>query len=544
MRSRRPSAGVLLVWTLLFLFSVLGAASSNPEQIDNVIFMILDGVGSYHYELTRLVYGELNLDSMYALGWMTTYSADAEITESPAAGTALATGHKTNNVMVAMSPDGERLKTVLECAQDGGMRTGLITTVMIYDATPAAFAAHNETRYNQTEIALEMLEQGVDVLLGGGWTLFYDEDLVSRAEQLGYSYVENEGQLLSVAGEKVLGLFAPVDMHYELDRHLSREPSIAQMTAKAIELLTTDSDAGFFLMVEGGKTDWASHRNDAASIAADLKAFDDAVKVAIDFADANGNTLIVVTSDHETGGLSFAESDGSYIGAFLADVTASAEFMGSQFDKDRTNVEQIVSQYTPIGQLSRSEIRRIQDCGSGFEAGALQPGNTIAAVINGYAKTAFSSTYHTAADVPLFWYGAGAFAYSGGCDNTDVGRDLIGIVTRSGVWSDSVIEWDAAAGYAGTSTSVTGTVESIGSFEGTTYINLGSAYPAEPRFDVAIPSECEDAFTARFGRRPLEFFDEKCVVVHGDIGLSAEGVPYMYLRDPYAIRVLVDCVSE
>ena len=536
----RVSAVVLAVWLSVLLSVWPGASAGSPEPIDNLILMILDGVGLYHYELARLVYGELSVDSMYALGWMTTHSADAEITQSPAAATALATGRKTNNVMVAMSPSGERLKTVLEYAQDKGMRTGLITTVMIYDATPAAFAAHNETRYNQSDIASEMLEHRVDVLLGGGWTLLYDMDLVTRAEQLGYAYVEDEEQLHDVTGGKVLGLFAPVDMSFELDRHLSSEPSIAQMTAKAIELLSADSDSGFFLMVEGGKADWASHRNDAASIAADLWAFDHALGVAIDFADVNGNTLIVVTSDHETGGLSFAESDRTHIGTFLAGVTASADYMGTQFDKDRTNVENVIVRYTPIDQLSRAEIRRIQDSGNGFQGGELQPGNTIAAVINHYARTTFSSTYHTSADVPLFWYGAGAFAYSGVCDNTDVGRELIGIVTGSGVWSELVTEWDAAVDLVGTHGNVVGDIESTGWHEGTTYLNLGSPYPSVPRFDVVIPPEYEGAFIARFGQAPVEFFDQKRVVVHGEIQLNKEGGPYVYLRDPYAIRVVVD----
>jgi len=536
----RFGAVLLIAWFCICVGLVVGAASDAPERIDNVILMILDGAGPYQYELTRLVYGDLRVDSMYAVGLMTTHSADAEITKSPAAATALATGHKTNNDMVALSPDGGRLKTVLEYAQDRGMGTGLITTVMIYDATPAAFAAHSETRYNQAEIASEMMDHEVDVLLGGGWTLFYDEDLLPRAEQLGYTYVEDEQQLLSVTGGRVLGLFAPVDMSYELDRHRSREPSIAQMTAKAIEILSAGSGSGFFLMVEGGKVDWAGHRNDAASIAADLKAFDDAVGVALEFAGSNENTLIVVTSDHECGGLSFVDSDRLHIASFLEEVTASAVFMGTQFDKDRTNVAEIIAQYTPIEQLTRGEIRRIQDSGSGWMAGGLQPGNTIASVVSQYARANFSTTDHTAADVPLFWYGAGAFDYSGTCDNTDVGQELIAIVTRNDVWSDGVVDWNAAADWAGTYASVIGSVERATPYEGTTYLNLGSPYPERPRFDVIISPEYEEEFVERFGQAPAEFFDQKDVVVYGEIQLDTEGGAYIDLHDPHAIRVIED----
>ena len=543
MSNSRFCLAVLVAWTCLLLGSIVGMASSSPLRIDNVIFIILDGVGSHHYELTRLAYGELCVDGMYQLGWVTTSSADSEVTESPAAATALATGHKTNDVMVAVSPDGQHLKTVLEHAQDRGMRTGLITTVMIYDATPAAFAAHSETRYNHPEIAAEMLEQGVDVLLGGGRTLFQDEDLVPRAEQLGYAYVESAEQLRNSTAGKLLGLFAPVDMSFELDRHLTSEPSIAAMTAKAIEILST-SNAGFFLMVEGGKADWASHRNDAASVAADLKAFDDAVRVAIDFAETNGRTLVVVTSDHETGGLTFREADRSHIAGFLADVTASADHMGAQFDEDRTNVEQVVRQFTPIDQLTPDEVRLIQESGSGFQAGKMQPGSTIAAIICNYARTAFSSTYHTASDVPLFWYGAGAFPYSGICDNTDVGRELVAIVTESDAWATDPVEWDVAPEYDGTYQAVIGDVAATGLFEGSTFIDLGNMWPNEPRLAVVISPDCERLFTERFGERPVEFFDRKTVVVYGEIVLNAAGIPYMHVCDPYAIRVITGDASE
>lgn len=537
MRLSRFLFVAVVVWASLFLGAIVTTASSEPTQVANVIFMILDGVGHYHYQLTRLVYGRLHIDDTFALGWVTTHSADANITASPAAATALATGYKTNNVMVSISPDGERLKTVLEYAQEKGMKTGLITTVMIYDATPAAFAAHNESRYNQAEIAADMLEHQVDVLLGGGRALFFDEDLITRAQELGYTYVKNEEELLRVAGGTVLGLFSDVEMSYELDRHLTNEPSIAQMTEKAIEILSTDNDNGFFLMVEGGRTDWAGHRNDAAAIAADLNAFDEAVGVAMQFADEDGNTLIVITSDHETGGLTFPESDHGYIASFLGQMTASADYIGSQMNKDRTNVQQVIRQYTPIEQLTPSEVRSIKDCGSGFQLGRLEPGNTIAAIISGYARTNFSSTYHTAADVPLFWYGAGAFEYSGTCDNTDIGKELIAIITESGVWSSSAVEWDQAASHVGTSITVAGAVAQSNWYEGTTYINLGNPYPALDMFTVAIPPECEKSFELRFGERPADYFDETYVLVHGEIELDEEGRPYIWLCDPDHIRL-------
>jgi len=535
--SRFFCVGIVL-WACLFPTGAAAADVWAPAEIENVILMILDGVGPYQYELTRLVYGELNIDRMLAVGSITTHSADADITESPAAATALATGQKTNNVMVAIAPDGTRLKTVLEYAKEVGMATGLITTVMIYDATPAAFAAHNESRYNQADIASEMLEQGVDVLLGGGRTLFDDEGLVPRTTQLGYTYVETGPELSTVIGERVLGLFAGADMSYELDRHLTNEPSISEMTEKAIEILSA-GDEGFFLMVEGGKTDWAGHRNDAASIAGDLKAFDDAVGVAMEFADNNGQTLIIIASDHETGGLSYSSSDGGFIAGFLQQVTAGVDYIGTRFNKDRSNVESVIRQYTPIQNLTTSEIRRIQDCGEGYQSGRMEPGNTIGAVLSGYERVNFSTTYHTAADVPLLWYGAGAFEYSGLCDNTDIGKQLISIVTRQGVWSDSAILWEDAADHVGTIASVYGEVVQTGG-AGTTYINLGNPFPSFDMFFISIPPESRALFEARFGEAPHDFFDNTNLVAYGEIEVDAEGRPYILLRDPFSIRVLPD----
>lgn len=529
-----------MTWpTLIFLAITFSpCVAVEPPAINNIILMILDGVGYNQYELTRVVYGDLNVDDMYHLGAMTTYSANAEITESPAAATALATGHKTNNVMAAMAPDEQHLTTVLEFARDRGMRTGLITTVMIYDATPAAFAAHNESRYNYSQIAAEMLEAGVDVLLGGGRAVFADGGLLPRAHELGYAYVTDRPQLMRITNNRMLGLFSDIGMSYELDRHWTDEPSIAEMTEKAIEVLSSDSDVGFFLMVEGGKTDWAGHRNDPASIAGDLHAFDEALGVALQFAQEDGHTLVVVTSDHETGGLSFRDADRDHIASFLGQITASAECMSNCLDDRRTNVEQCITQYSPVDELTSTEVRAIQDCGSGFSGWRLEPDSTISDVLSSYARTDFTSNYHTSADVPLFWYGRGAFEYTGACDNTDVGRELIAIVTKSGAWSNSTISWDETEQYDGMSASVAGEVVGSDRHDGMTYINLGNPYPAEELFTVVIPTECEQAFVARFGERPAGFFTGAWIVAHGEVALDDEGRLYMWMCDPYSIRIV------
>jgi alkaline phosphatase len=256
------------------------------------------------------------MDKMPSLGWAQTASADDPVTDSAAAATALATGVKTNNGMIGQDPDGNPLTTILEYAQTKGMAVGLVTTVQMSHATPAAFAAHVNDRNNMTEIASQMLAAEVDVLLGGGEDEFlptgtsghYPEsgergdgrNLITEATAAGYSYVYNATGLDAIdpaATSRVLGLFGDEEMLRPFS------PSLAEMTQKAINILSQDPD-GFFLMVEGGQIDWASHANDATQTISDTAGLDAAIAVGQAYAASASNTLIIVTGDHETGGMS------------------------------------------------------------------------------------------------------------------------------------------------------------------------------------------------------------------------------------------------
>ena len=284
-----------------------------------MILFIGDGMGTEQRKAGRWASvgqsGQLAMDSLPLQGWLQTASADNSVTDSAAGATAMATGIKTDNGHISVDPDEAILETILEIAEVRGMATGLVTTVQVSHATPGAFAAHVPDRNMYTEIARQMIESGVDVLLGGGEDEFlptaesgcYPEigergdgrNLISEAQAAGFTYVCNAAGLAAVSpltSDRLLGLFADEGMVRPFS------PSLPLMTERAIEILQRDPD-GFFLMVEGGQIDWAGHANDGANVIGDVIEFDEAVSVGLDYAALHPDTLVIVTADHETGGM-------------------------------------------------------------------------------------------------------------------------------------------------------------------------------------------------------------------------------------------------
>ena len=304
-----PRLPVLFLLLMLFAASVVSAA----ETPKNVVLMIGDGMGVAHLSLTRIAETggreKLNIDSMPIGGFARTYSADSLITDSAAAATALATGCKTKNGMISTTPDGTPISTILEILQKKGLSTGLVTTTTITHATPAGFGAHTSSRGDESDIAPQYIDKKIDVLLGGGRAFFIprgeprsmrkdSRNLISEAKSAGYQTVETKDQLMALKGGRVLGLFQMGHLTTN-----ASEPSLAEMTGVALELLAK-GDKGFFLMVEGGQIDFAAHANSADGVIKQVTGFDDAVGRVLQFARQRGDTLVIVTADHETGGLS------------------------------------------------------------------------------------------------------------------------------------------------------------------------------------------------------------------------------------------------
>jgi alkaline phosphatase len=291
----------------------------NDKKVKNIIFCIGDGMGLSQTAFTTIQElgpdGMLNMQRMPFIGIIRTHSLDSLVTDSPAAGTALASGVKTNSGMLGMTPDGVKYQTILEAARDAGLRTGLVVNCRITDATPAAFGSHVKSRYEEPVIAEHLLANKINVLLGSGKQFFIpktahnskredDRNLINEAKEVGYEYVETIEQLNSATKPYLLGLF----QHKSLTNE-QPVPTLAEMTTKAIQILTADykdspkENAGFFLMVECHQIDWACHLNDADKMVKQTLLLDEAVKVALDFASADGHTLVIVSADHETGGL-------------------------------------------------------------------------------------------------------------------------------------------------------------------------------------------------------------------------------------------------
>ncbi|MFW9992298.1 MAG: alkaline phosphatase, partial [Candidatus Odinarchaeota archaeon] len=271
----------------------------------NVIIMIGDGMGWEHVKLARLVEvgekGPLDMERLPFWLNITTHNIDNGITWSCAAATAMATGNKTRNGFVAMSPSSEPLKTILEIAEDLGKSTGVVTTTEVSQATPACFMTHVSDRNNYSEITRQIVEDSdVDVLMGGGRSFFSADQIASMVSK-GFTFVENSSSLNTMTSGNVLGLFAYGAMPYESARDGEFTPSLSDMTRKAIEILSQSSN-GFFLVVEGGKIDHSSHAHDKLNAVLETIEFSKAVAHADSYARSNGNTLLIVVADHETGG--------------------------------------------------------------------------------------------------------------------------------------------------------------------------------------------------------------------------------------------------
>ena len=302
-------------------------AATSFAQPKYIFYFIGDGMGAAQRQIAEEYKkgvmkedGKLLLNSLPFSAITTTYSADTLITDSAAAGTALATGHKTNNGYIAKDTKGKDLKTLLEMAQEDGKATGLVTTTRITHATPAVFASHNIDRDDENGIAEDYVKSNVDYFAGGGFRHFVkkggeltskrkdDRDLVKEFADKGYKTFVSESSIKDYKnwtpkkGEKAFVAIEASHMPYEIDRK-AEVPSLKYMTEKGIELLKQDKD-GFFMMVEGGRIDHASHANDVMGTIYDTIAFDDAIKSAYEFYEKNPkDTLIVIAADHETGSL-------------------------------------------------------------------------------------------------------------------------------------------------------------------------------------------------------------------------------------------------
>lgn len=440
-----------------FAVSAAALAAQAAKPVKYVFLFIGDGMSIPQRmtaeELARINTGKgLAINSMPHQALTTTRSANSFITDSAASGTAIACGSKTNNGMIGMDPKGGRLKSVAEVARDSGRKVGILTSVTLNHATPAAFYGHNRSRGNYYDLGLDLVESGFDFFGGGGIAecddkkaKSYKGDIYEIAEGRGYTVVRKDMKALAALKPgcgKVIATGADGALMYNLDAPDS--PRIADFTKKAIELL--DNERGFFIMVEGGKIDWMCHANDAATVMAEVADFDNAVKVALEFARKNPrDTLVVVTGDHETGGLTMGFAGtayNSYIDRLNAQKrsreafnSASKKLAGGGKDIEFEDVIPLLSESfgfvfdedseSPLalseaerGELEKAFLRWKKDVSKGALSLA------AAKILNNKAGLAWTSDAHTALPVETSAQGAGAEVFSGTIDNTDIAKIL------------------------------------------------------------------------------------------------------------------------
>ena len=356
---KRSKIIFLCIAILLSLVSVFNiSAEGSPEKPKNIILLIGDGMGPNQVAMARAAKGSaLHMDGMPYKGTVTTNNVYGEITDSAAAGTAIATGVKTINGAIGIDKDGAVLPNIREYFAEKGKKTGIISTVSITDATPAAFGSHTSSRSNQNAIAGQFITNNIDLIMGGGGS-YFSTDLRNVATQnMEYDLITTKDELSETDADKILGLFAEGDFPYYSQGYSADIPTLEEMTEKAIELL--DNDEGFFLMSEGGAIDRAGHAMNIEYNIGETLEFDKAVKAALDFAEQDGNTLVIVTADHETGGLTYNESTGGY--EFTSDYHTAADvpiyaygvgaekFAGAM---DNTDISRKIKEFFAIDDLA------------------------------------------------------------------------------------------------------------------------------------------------------------------------------------------------
>ena len=444
-------AAIKAKYVFLFIGDGMSMSQINATEV------YANALSSKDVSIKKLGFSEFPI-----AGLTTTHDAGSIITDSASAGTAIATGHKTLSGVISMDPSKTvAYKTIAEYARDAGMKVGIVSSVSIEHATPAVFYAKTPSRGNMYDIAVQLGKSGFDYFGGGGFTQSKGKnkdqaDAIGLAQDAGYRFVNSKADFESLqpGAGKVLAVNATLQdssaMPYEIDR-ASDDLSLADYTRKGIELLSDNAD-GFFMMVEGGKIDWACHANDAGASIRDTLAFDAAVAEAVAFAQAHpAETLIVVTGDHETGGMSIGFAGTQYSTFFDKIGPQKMSYVG--FDtkylkpykaakaKDAARLEDLIPaiedafglNFAALNQVQKEQLERAFQRSMGNELersvkeeeylfyGGYEPLTVkVTQILNQTAGIGWTSYSHTGVPVATFAKGAGQELFGGYYDNTAI----------------------------------------------------------------------------------------------------------------------------
>ncbi len=428
------------------------ASNQAHQQADttppNIIFMIGDGMGfeyisAYRYAMSDPDAGtlaETPFDELL-LGAATTYPDDNTwVTDSASSATALATGVKSYNGAIGVDADKHPQQSMMELARIKGWYTGAISTVHVNHATPASFFTHHPSRKMYEAIADSFatpVQPGVwsfDVLLGGGYRYFNrdDKNWLPELQQQGMTVITEFDELATTTATPVLGLFAPEALPAAIDD----QPRLATMTENALRLLSAkqqENQQPFALMVEGSQIDWCGHSNDIACAVHEMKDFAQAVEVVRAYQQQHPNTLLIITADHSTGGLTLGQGgEYAWYSEKVMGITASFEVMSREllelprdqwrdYLQPRLNLaitenewQQILNVEIPATTKGRDRQKAINQ--------------VLASVISTHTRTGWTTTGHTAVDVPVMAIGPGSEAFRGYQDNTDIGKALLKLI--------------------------------------------------------------------------------------------------------------------
>ena len=460
-----------LSFVLVFSFIAL----LSMAQAKYVFFFIGDGMGPHQVLSTEMYLAELEgkigrksllMTTFPYSGQVATFSANSGITDSAASGTCLASGKKTNNGMIGQTPDGTPAISVASRLKEQGWGIGIMTSVTIDHATPSSHYAHTPSRNNYYVIGTQLAESGFDFFGGSGFDQPQDKNnpaapnLYDLCEQNGYVLAGGYADAKAKIGAQKM-LLVPAEHLEDRSRHAGALPyaidrktgdlSLPEIVEVAIAQLSTHDQ--FFMMAEGGKIDYASHANDGGTVLREVLDFDDAIKVAYDFYMQHPDeTLIVVTADHETGGMALGNSDYTLNLKVLAGQKCSSDLLSDQLSalqkeagKHLTweQVKEVISKNTglyTVVEISKEEDQLLQAAfgqmmqHQGVEKSLYKDINALAskalALLNQKSRLGWTSKGHTASAVPVFAIGVGAERFTGWHDNSEI-ASLIYEATQS-----------------------------------------------------------------------------------------------------------------
>ena len=451
------------------------ASPANSESLDlpkNIIFVISDGMGPAYTSAYRYYMDDPNTDkvehtifdelfvgssSTYSTGTQKHHTRKTYVTDSAASATALSTGIKTYNQAVAVNTDDKPVETLMQYAKRIDKTTAIVVTSQINHATPASFIAHNTYRYNYDRIADDFFDHRVngkfiaDLMFGGGYKYFIREDrnIAKQFADAGYQYIDSYEQLAEFNRLPALGLFADSGTGYAIDNR--RTPyRLTHMVNKALSLVDKNPQ-GFFMLVEASQVDWCGHDNDIACAMHEVDELAHTIKALKSYVDQNPDTLMVITSDHNTGGLSIGANSKykweiakikqirSSINVFTQEILKNADTPIKILWQNNIKIDVSKAQLATIEQVRTSALETIlknrnlaeEKVNEIIEDQRLLVSRAIADIIADNTLTGWTSFGHTGDDVNVYSYGHSKAVFNGFQDNVDIGKKLFKLLGRT-----------------------------------------------------------------------------------------------------------------